>query len=141
MALRFQLFTAAVGVLLAAGSLLVGAGVERRGRAAELAALRAQGLSARRVRRTGYGGYGALVAGGLAAGLAAAVVAQVAVVAFLPVFTDGWAVLPVRGGVDLVALGLAGGAAAAVLGAAALVVSRLMVTAVRQAANGEAVDG
>jgi hypothetical protein len=136
MALRFQLFTAAVGVLLAAGSLLVGAAVERRGRAGELAALRAQGLSARRVRRTGYGGYGALVAGGLTAGLAAAVLAQLAVVAFLPVFTDGWAVLPVRGGVDLVALGVAGAAAAAVLGAAALVVSRLMVTAVRHAANG-----
>lgn len=136
MALRFQLFTGVVGVLLAAGSLLIGAAVERRGRAAELGALRTQGLSARRVRLTGYGGYGLVVAAGLAAGLGAAVVAQLVVVAFLPVFTDGWQVLPLDAGVDLRALAVAGAVAAFVLGAAALVVARLMVAAVGRAANG-----
>jgi putative ABC transport system permease protein len=90
---RFQLGVFGLGVLIAAVALLLLAGVERQGRAVELAALRRQGLPARVVRRVSLLGYAAPAVIAVVAGLAAA-----AATAWLPVprpavFSDGWGVL------------------------------------------------
>ncbi len=91
---RFHVAVALVGLLLAAGAVLVDATRERPSRAAELSALRTQGVDAKVVRTVGYGGLAA-VAGtativGLAAGLAGAGIDRV----LYPGFVDGWNVLP-----------------------------------------------
>lgn len=130
-ALRYLVFTALVGLLLAAGSLFVVAAVERRPRAAELAALRAQGASDRVVRVAGYASYGVLVAGAVLAGLFAAVLARVIVTAAAPIFTDGWDVLPVETGVALVPLLLAAAGAVIVLAGATAVATAQMIRTVR----------
>src|SRR6185369_1311826 len=64
-ALRFQLFAAIVLLLTAAGTVLVAGTVERRARADELAALRAQGLPDRTMRWTVHGATGLLAAVGV----------------------------------------------------------------------------
>ncbi|GAA2760231.1 hypothetical protein [Actinopolymorpha rutila] len=91
---RFQVAVALVGLLLAAGAVLIDAARERPGRAAELAALRAQGVDARAIRAVGYGSLGTLVGTaaviGLAAGVAGAAVDRI----LYPGFVDGWNVLP-----------------------------------------------
>lgn len=90
---RFQLGVFGLGVLIAAVALLLLAGVERPGRAAELANLRRQGLPERTVRRVSLLAYTGPAVIAVIAGLAAA-----AATAWLPVprpgvFSDGWAVL------------------------------------------------
>lgn len=91
---RFQVAVALVGLLLAAGAVLIDAARERPGRAVELAALRAQGVDAKVVRAVGYGGLGALVGTaalvGLAAGVGGAAIDRI----LYPGFVDGWSVLP-----------------------------------------------
>jgi len=72
---RFGLLAAAFAVLLAAGAVGVLSAVERGPRRAELAGLRAQGLSARAVRRVARLGTLAVVAVGLVVGVAAAAIA------------------------------------------------------------------
>jgi putative ABC transport system permease protein len=89
--LRFQLIIAAVAVLLAAGALGVVASVERGSRTAELAALRVQGMTDRRVRRTVLGGYAVVVLLPTLVGLATAFLARTAVAVDVPLFGDGWA--------------------------------------------------
>ena len=138
-ALRFQIFAAAVILLLAAGTLVVTAAVERRPRTEELKSLRSQGLDPRSMRVAAYAGSAALVVAGLVAGVLAALVAQATVTASLPIFADGWALLPAPRGVQPVPLLLAVIAGTAALGAAAIAGAARVVAAVdRQAPGGQA---
>jgi putative ABC transport system permease protein len=93
-AVRFQLIAAAIAMLLAAGALAVAGSVERQSRAAELVALRMQGATDRHVRRTALAGYAVVMVLSTLAGLATAVLARTLVATPVPLFSDGWAVLP-----------------------------------------------
>lgn len=93
-AVRFQAAAAAVGLVLAAGALLLLAASERPGWSAELAALRAQGVAVRVVRLVGYGGLAAVTGAATVVGLIAGVVGAVVARLLHPGFVDGWAVLP-----------------------------------------------
>jgi putative ABC transport system permease protein len=94
-AIRFQAAVAVVGLLLAAGAVVVLAARERTDRTGELAALRAQGVAASVVRVVGWAGPAALTASATLIGLAAGVVGAVIARGLYPGFVDGWAVLPV----------------------------------------------
>ena len=128
---RFQALVALVGLLLAAGVVLVDAARDRPGRAAELAALRAQGVRLKVVRAVGYGGLAAVVAAatvvGVVAGLAGAVIARV----LSPGFVDGWTVLPTAG-LHPYPILAAVGATAAVLGAVVVVAGAALVRRTRE---------
>jgi len=130
LALLFGYFAAAVVLLLGAGVSFVGSTVERSGRVDELAALRGQGLSARTVRGAGIAGNAVLVAGATVTGVLAALLAQALVTAGLPVFSDGWAVLPVPAGLTPVTLSVAVGVVVAVIGVASLWGAGRLVSAV-----------
>jgi putative ABC transport system permease protein len=93
-ATRFQAAVAVVGLLLAAGAVLVLAAQERTGWSAELAALRRQGIAASVVRVVGWGGPAALTGSATLVGLAAGLVGAVIARGLHPGFVDGWAVLP-----------------------------------------------
>jgi putative ABC transport system permease protein len=131
-ALRFQVFAALVVLLLAAGIVAVMASVERRPRAAELRALRTQGLRNRSARLAGYGGTLVVVTGALLTGLLAAVVAEAVVAARTPVFSDGWHLLPLHVGAQPVPMLAVAAVATLVLGTTALVGSNRLVRAVRR---------
>ena len=135
LALRFQYLTAAVIVLLAAGTVVVGATVDRRGRVAELVALRGQGLSAQAVAVAGYAGPGFMVATALLTGLVAALW-PFAVTASLPVFADGWALLPMPSGVTPGSLLLAAATVLGVIGLAAMAGAARLVGAVSVHSSG-----
>ncbi|MEV4617845.1 ABC transporter permease [Asanoa sp. NPDC049573] len=122
---RFQLLAAALMVLLAAGALGVIVAVERRPRAAELTALRRQGLTARAVTRATLGGYLVVSAAALVAGVLAALPARTVLAAPLKVFADGWDVLPPPAAVRAVPLLLAMAAAAVVYALVVLLASGL----------------
>lgn len=130
MALRFELFGAAVVLLLAAATVAVTAAVERRERASELFALRAQGLSAQSVRIAGYASTGLLVVAAVVTGLFAALVARIVVKTSMPVFTDSWSLLPLRTGAEPVPLAISAALALVVLGVAAGVASSRVARAV-----------
>jgi hypothetical protein len=89
-ALRFALFAALVGLVLASGAVAVVAAVERPGRAAELAALRVQGAPARLTKRVATGGYAVLIGVSLVAGLLATLLIRAVVGDVIPFFADGW---------------------------------------------------
>jgi hypothetical protein len=129
LALRFQLLAGALGVFLAALALAVAAAVERPDRAAELSALRAQGLSRRAVRLIGYGGYAVLVVAGVVIGIGAAALGGTLVEAAVPVFVDDWAVLPVPSGPQAPALLLAALGGLVVLGVTGAVAAGQLVRA------------
>jgi hypothetical protein len=74
LALRFYLLVGVLAIVLAAAGLILVATVDRRARAAELAALRTQGVDRRTVRRTLLWGYPAMA---LAAGVAGLVTALI----------------------------------------------------------------
>ncbi|HEY8472311.1 MAG TPA: hypothetical protein VIL37_06690 [Natronosporangium sp.] len=93
-AVRFQTAIAGVGLVLAAGAVLLLAASERPGWASELAALRAQGVGRRVVRLVGYGGLAAVTGAATAVGLLAGVVGALIARLLHPGFVDGWAVLP-----------------------------------------------
>jgi hypothetical protein len=84
-------------------ALAVFAAVERAGRAAELAALRVQGVGDRVLRAVLLGGYPAMVLlfGGLGVAVAALASSRLA---GLPTFVDDWSVLRPPPSVDPVAL-------------------------------------
>ena len=128
-ALRFQLVAALAGLLLAAGAFIVVAAVERPERAAELAALRAQGLPPGVVRRIAWGGYGGLALAAIALGLGASALAQAVTPRPIPLFVDGWNVLPVAVGPQFLPLGLAALGALLVVGAAGAAAATLLVRA------------
>jgi hypothetical protein len=130
LALRFQYFTAAVILLLAAGTAVVGATVERRSRVAELAALRVQGLSEAAMTSAGYAGTGVLVGAALLTGVVAALLAQVLVTAAFPVFADDWALLPLPSGLSPLPLLFAAVMVLATVGVAAVAGSARLVAAV-----------
>jgi hypothetical protein len=115
---RFQAVVALVGLVLAAGAVVVLAAQERAGRAGELAALRAQGVPASVVRAVGYGGVAAMTGAAVLVGLVAGLVGVAIARLLHPGFIDGWTVLPTAPPHPLpVGAGLA--AAVLVLGAAA----------------------
>lgn len=88
--LQFMMLSAIVGLALAIGSATVVATVERRPRARELGALRAQGAPARLVRRVGAEGYLVLAGASLLLGLVLAALIRAYVGDVLPYFADGW---------------------------------------------------
>ncbi|WP_432835906.1 FtsX-like permease family protein [Dactylosporangium sp. CA-092794] len=88
--LQFMLLSAIVGLALAIGSVTVVAAVERRPRARELGALRAQGAPAGLVRRVGVEGYLVLAGASLLFGLLLAALIRAYIGDVLPYFADGW---------------------------------------------------
>lgn len=88
--LQFMLLSAMVGLILAIGTVSVVAAVERRPRARELGALRAQGAPARLVARVGREGYLVLAITSLVFGLILAAVIRAYIGDVLPYFADGW---------------------------------------------------
>ncbi|MEV0720532.1 FtsX-like permease family protein [Asanoa sp. NPDC050611] len=130
-ALRFQLVAALAGLLLTAGAFIVVAAVERPERAAELAALRAQGLPPRVVRRVAWGGYGGLAVAAVLLGLGASALAQAVTRRPIPLFVDGWDVLPVAVGPQFLPLVMALLGGLLVVGAAGAAAATLLVRAVR----------
>jgi putative ABC transport system permease protein len=128
---RFQAVVAVVGLLLAAGVVLVDASRDRPVRAAELAALRAQGVSLRIVRAVGYGGLAAVVATaivvGVLAGLAGAAIGRI----LSPGFVDGWDILPTVS-LHPYPVAAAAGATAAVLGAVVFAAGAALVRRTRE---------
>ncbi|GIF71275.1 FtsX-like permease family protein [Asanoa siamensis] len=129
-ALGFQLVAALAGLLLTAGAFIVVAAVERPERAGELAALRAQGLRPGVVRRVAWGGYGGLALAAVLLGLGASALAQAVTRRPIPLFLDGWSVLPVDVGPQFGPLGLAALGALLVVGAAGATAAVLLVRAV-----------
>jgi hypothetical protein len=89
LALRFYLVVAVAAVALGLGGVAVVASTERAGLAAQLGALRVQGLPAGVVWRVGFGGHAALTALAAAVGTAAAGLAWAVARATLPLFSDG----------------------------------------------------
>jgi hypothetical protein len=137
LALEFELFAAGIVLLLAAGTIVVTATVERRSRVEELMAMRVQGLSERAMRVAGHGGTGVLVASAVLTGLSAAVAGQAMVAASMPIFADGWALLPMRLGPRPTSLTVAFLGAATVLGVAATLGSARVVAAVTARRTGQ----
>jgi putative ABC transport system permease protein len=93
LAVQFHAEAALFGVLLALGGLGLIFAVDRRPRAAELAALRVQGLRARTIRRASLWGYVSLVVAACVTGLIGAAVAWLAAGDRLPIFADTQTVL------------------------------------------------
>ncbi|GIH13505.1 ABC transporter permease [Rugosimonospora africana] len=118
---RFALLTAIVGVLLGAAAVTVAGAVEREPRAAELSALRTQGLTGRAARAIGYGGYATPVGLAVLSGVAGAVLARFLAGSGLPVFADLWAVIPAPTGLRPLSLLLSAAGAAVLLAGAAVV--------------------
>jgi hypothetical protein len=137
-ALRFQLVAALAGLLLTAGAFSVVAAVERPERAHELAALRMQGLSPPVVRTVAYGGYGGLALAAVLLGVAGGALALAVTRRPLPLFVDGWRVLPADAGPQPVPILLALLAGALVVGAVALAAASRLVRAVRDNGAGGA---
>jgi hypothetical protein len=131
--LRFQLLVALLGALLAAGAVTVVAAVESPARAAELAALRAQGMRPRTVRVVALTGHLALVGVALVAGVVAAAVADAVTGATGSTFADRWGLLPVPDP-GLLGLGLALAVPVVLIGGAATMAGVALTRAVR--ANG-----
>jgi hypothetical protein len=119
-ALRFQLVAALLALLLAAGSLVLVSTVDRGARATELNALRTQGLSAPASRAVVAGGYALLAAAGVLAGALAALLDRRLSGVGLPLFGDGWQVLPAPSLYGFGALSLAVGGTVLVLGLATM---------------------
>jgi FtsX-like permease family len=138
LALRFEYFTVAIILLLAATVALVGSTVDRSGRVAELVALRGQGLSARAVRTAGLAGTAVMVAAAALTGIVAALLAEGLVSAALPAFTDNWRLLPHPPALTPGAVLLAAGVILVALGAAAVLGAGRLVAAATAASTGAA---
>jgi putative ABC transport system permease protein len=140
-AVRVDLLAALLGLAIAALAIVMIATVERDRRAAELRALRVQGLSAAVAARSGLLGYSGLVLGGVLVGLVCAAVSWLAVRAVLPAFVDGWTATPVPASPRPIVIVLALAVVLAVLlGAAAVAARRLAATDHGGAGNGGAGD-
>jgi hypothetical protein len=135
-ALRFALLTAIVGILLGAAAVTVAGAVERAPRAAELSALRTQGLTGRAARAIGYGGYATTVVLAVLSGVAGAVLARLLAGSGLPVFADLWSVIPAPTGLRPLPLLLSAAGAAVPLTVAAVVAGHQLSRAVRSGGSG-----
>ena len=116
---RFAVLAAAFALLLVVGVVIVLAAVERVPRGAELAALRAQGLSSRAARRVAVLSYLPVVAIAVLVGLAAAAIAWPWLGAGDSTFADGRGLAAPTDGIAPVPLGIAALAAVLALGAVA----------------------
>jgi hypothetical protein len=130
-ALTFQLFAGGIVLLLAAGTMVITLTVERRARLDELIALRAQGLSDASMVVASYGGAVVLVVAAVLTGLVAALLAQAVVATSMPIFADGWSLLPLHQGPQPLPLMVAVVAAVLILGTAAVTGSAGLVASVR----------
>jgi hypothetical protein len=130
-ALRFQVVAGLIGLLLAAGAFTVVAAVERPERATELSALRVQGLPPAITRSVAYGGYAGLAVAAVVLGVAASVLAQAVTRRPIPLFVDGWRVLPVDIGPQPLPALVALVVAVLVAGAVGVVAARRLLRAVR----------
>jgi hypothetical protein len=130
-ALRFQVIAGLIGLLLAAGAFTVVATVERPERAAELGALRVQGLPPRAVRAVAYGGYAGLALAAVLLGAAASALAQAVTRRPVPLFIDGWGVLPVAIGPQPLPVLAALAVGVLVAGAAGVAAAARLVRAIR----------
>ncbi|MER7277005.1 FtsX-like permease family protein [Dactylosporangium sp. NPDC000244] len=115
---RFRLLSAVAGLLLAAVAAAAAVSVERRVRAAEVRAMRVQGVPARATVTAGAGGQAALLVLGTLGGLVAAAFAGWAIDAPVAAFVDDWHLTAPPPALRPGALGLAGLAALAVLAVA-----------------------
>jgi hypothetical protein len=110
-ALRYLMFSALAGMLLAAGSLSVSLAADRGPRAAQLATLRVQGLPEAALRLAANGRPAVLMLVAVCIGALSSVLTRLVVQPSLPIFTDGWRVLPIdtgpRPGPFLLAVGVA----------------------------------
>ena len=88
LALRFHVATGALALLLAIGAVLLVAAIDRADRSIELRALRTQGLRRRDAAVYARRGYLWVVGVAVVAGIAAALVAWIAVGPFVPLFAD-----------------------------------------------------
>lgn len=88
LALWFHLFAAILAGGIAVGALALAAGVDRRPRATELAALRTQGVKARTIRRAASSGYVVLVVAAALVGLVAGALAWWTAGPYMPIFTN-----------------------------------------------------
>jgi hypothetical protein len=91
---RFQVLGGAIGLVLAALAMLVVASVERDPRAAELLALRRQGVNIKATRAVARRGYLWLAGGALVAGLLGAIGDRYLSGSPKSLFSDSWHVLP-----------------------------------------------
>ncbi len=133
LALWFHLLVAGFAVLLAAGGVRLVAGVDRGRRAADLRALRVQGLPARVTGRAGLTAYLLVVVTAVPVGLLAAAVAWWVAGGDLPVFVDGAGLWPAPHWPRPLAVLWPWLAAAAILVGVALVAGRDLRRAVRRA--------
>jgi hypothetical protein len=131
--LRLYLVVALAGLLLAAGSVVLVGIVDRPARAAELAALRVQGVPEVAVRHSVRGGYAVAVAVAVALGVLAGLAARRLAGAGLPLFDDGWAVIAPPGP-SWLAIGLIGGVLVAAFWPAVAVASARTSTSLRRGA-------
>jgi hypothetical protein len=120
--LRLYLVVALAGLLLAAGAVVMVGVVDRPGRAAELAALRVQGVPELAVRRSVRAGYAAAVVVAVTLGALAALVVRRLAGAGLPLFDDDWTVIAPPGP-SWLAIGMLAAALLAVFWPAVLVAS------------------
>jgi putative ABC transport system permease protein len=127
-ALRFQVVAGTVGLLLAAGALVVVAAAERKPRAAELLALRVQGLSRAAANAIGYGGYAILILLAIGGGILAAVLARLLSANRTPLFVDSWSLIPPGSGLATLPIVLVAGAALLIFGGTGLVAGRSLST-------------
>ena len=106
-ALRFMLAIAVVALGLVLLSFAIAAAAELRPWAADLGALRRQGLAGPVVRRAAIAGYltAAVVAVGL--GLLTGLALRLSLPAALPIFADGWSDVDTPGASPVLAAGLA----------------------------------
>jgi hypothetical protein len=111
--LRLYLVVALAGLLLAAGSVVLVGVVDRPARAAELSALRVQGVPAPAVRRAVLAGYAVAVAVATVLGVLAALIVRRLAGDGLPLFDDGWTVIAAPGPSWLAMTMLAAGLAVA----------------------------
>jgi hypothetical protein len=94
LALWFHVIAAGFAVALAAGGTIVVAAIDRRRRAEDLSALRAQGLGRRAADRAGLLSHLLLAVAATVVGVVAAVTVWWLVGGALPLFVDGWTLWP-----------------------------------------------
>jgi hypothetical protein len=106
-ALRFMLAVAVVALGLVLLSFAIAAAAELRPWAADLGALRRQGLAGRLVRRAATLGYLAAAAVAVGLGLLTGLALRLTLPAAVPIFADGWSDVDIPGASPVLAAGLA----------------------------------